>query len=69
MNKVVLDTNVVVAAFAARGLCQSIFELCLEKHDLIVSDFLLDELNEKLIHKLKLSKRHTEDNFTIVFKE
>jgi uncharacterized protein len=51
---VVLDTNVVIAAFAARGLCESIFELCLEAHDLVVSDFLISELEQKLKQKLKL---------------
>ena len=61
MSKVVLDTNVVVAAFATRGLCESVFELCLEGHDLIISNFLLNELKEKLIHKLKLSEKHTEE--------
>lgn len=54
MSKIVLDTNVVIAAFAARGLCESVFELCLEKHELIISDFLLEELREKLVKKIKL---------------
>ena len=54
MSKIVLDTNVVIAAFAARGLCESVFELCLEKHELIISDFLLEELGEKLLKKIKL---------------
>ena len=54
MSRVVLDTNVVFAAFATRGLCESTFELCLERHKLITSDFLLGELQEKLIQKLKL---------------
>ena len=54
MSRVVLDTYVVVAAFAARGLCESVFEPSLEKHVLIISGFLLDELKEKLIKKIKL---------------
>jgi putative PIN family toxin of toxin-antitoxin system len=49
-----LDINVVVAAFAARGLCESVFELCLEKHEMVVSEFLLEELREKLSKKIKL---------------
>ena len=61
MSKVVLDTNVVIAAFASRGLCESVFELCLEKHNLIVSAFLLNELRNKLIQKLKLSEKHAEE--------
>ncbi len=54
MSSVVLDTNVVFAAFATRGLCESTFELCLERHELITSDFLLGEIQEKLIEKLQL---------------
>jgi len=30
--KIVLDANVIVAAFAARGLCEAVFELCLSCH-------------------------------------
>lgn len=56
MSIVVLDTNVVIAAFAARGLCESLFELCLESHDLVVSKFLFNELEEKLTKKLKIPK-------------
>lgn len=61
MNRVVLDTNVVFAAFAARGLCESVFELCLEQHELIASEFLYEELAEKLIIKLKLPKDTVQD--------
>jgi predicted nucleic acid-binding protein len=41
---VVLDTNVLVAAFATRGLCQSVFELCLDRHTIAISDPLIQEL-------------------------
>lgn len=54
MSRVVLDTNVLVAAFAARGLCESVFEVCLEKHDLFISDHLILELKDQLNNKLKL---------------
>ncbi len=61
MSRVVLDTNVVVAAFAARGLCESVFESSLEKHVLIISGFLLDELKEKLIRKIKLPEESVDE--------
>ena len=48
MSRVILDTNVVFAAFAAHGLCESVFELCLERHDLFISDHLIGELRDKL---------------------
>ena len=54
--KVILDANVVVAAFASRGLCESIFELCLDSHKIILSEHLLGEISRNLIKKIKLSK-------------
>jgi putative PIN family toxin of toxin-antitoxin system len=68
VSKIVLDTNVVIAAFAARGLCESVFELCLESHDLVTSDFLLSELKEKLSKKLKLPKKSIQDILAIYLK-
>lgn len=52
--KVILDANVLIAAVAGRGLCESILELCLEEHELIVSSVLLDEVYRGLIKKIKL---------------
>ena len=52
--KVVLDANVLIAAFAARGLCEALFELCLEKHEIAASAALLEEVKEKLTAKIKL---------------
>lgn len=54
--KVVLDSNVLIAAFAARGLCESLFELCLERHEIVSSAPLLAEVREKLGSKIKLPK-------------
>ena len=52
--RVILDANVLIAAVAGRGLCESLLELCLEEHDLIVSRELLDEVHRNLIKKIKL---------------
>lgn len=52
--RVILDANVLIAAVAGRGLCESLLELCLEEHDLIVSDELLDEVHRNLVKKIKL---------------
>ena len=61
MSRVVLDTNVVFAAFAARGLCESVFELSLERHDLFISDHLVGELRSKLHDRLKMPVGAVED--------
>jgi putative PIN family toxin of toxin-antitoxin system len=52
--RVILDANVLIAAVAGRGLCESLLELCLEDQDLIVSNELLDEVHRSLVRKIKL---------------
>ena len=52
--KIVLDANVIVAAFAARGLCESLMEVCLSEHEIAISEHLLDEILRNLRLKLKL---------------
>ena len=52
--KIVLDSNVLIAAFAARGLCDALFELCLEKHEIAASAPILVEVRENLKTKIKL---------------
>jgi putative PIN family toxin of toxin-antitoxin system len=54
---IVLDANVVVAAFAARGLCESLFELCLGSHEILLSEPLLDEIRRNLTKKVKLQRQ------------
>lgn len=53
--KIVLDTSVLIAAFIARGKCHSLVERCLQVHSVITSDFILQEFQEKLTQKFKLS--------------
>jgi uncharacterized protein len=55
--RIVLDANVVVAAFAARGLCESLFELCLGSHEILLSEPLLDEIRRNLTKKVKLERQ------------
>lgn len=52
--RIVLNANVVIAAFAARGLCESIMEVCLSEHDIVLSDDLLDEILKNLRRKINL---------------
>ena len=52
--KIVLDANVIIAGFATRGLCESIMELCLSEHEILLSDDLLDEILRNLQFKIKL---------------
>lgn len=52
--RVCLDTNVLVAAFATRGLCADVFRTVLAEHDLVIGDVILEELRRVLTGKLKL---------------
>lgn len=53
--RVFLDTNVLVSAFASRGLCAEVLELVLLDHDLILGQAVLRELGNALSEKVKLS--------------
>ncbi|MFZ0484892.1 MAG: putative toxin-antitoxin system toxin component, PIN family [Desulfobacterales bacterium] len=59
--KIVLDANVVIAAFAARGLCESIMEVCLSDHEILLCDELLGEILRNLRLKIKLSAKVVDD--------
>jgi putative PIN family toxin of toxin-antitoxin system len=52
--KVVLDTNVILAAFATRGLCESVMAVCLDRHDVYLSEHILSEVAEHLADKFKM---------------
>ncbi len=51
----VLDTNVLIAAFIAKGFCHTLVEHCLRTHTVIISEFIFQELREKLTQKFKYS--------------
>jgi putative PIN family toxin of toxin-antitoxin system len=55
---VFLDTNVLVSAFASRGLCADLLELVLLEHDLILGQNVLRELDEALREKVRLPAAH-----------
>lgn len=51
---VLLDSSVLIAAFATRGLCHDVFEVCLSAHTLVASDDLLREVQKGLRKKIRL---------------
>jgi len=59
--KVLLDTNVIIAAFAARGLSADVYELCLSSQTVITSEHILSEVREKLTGKIDLPASIAED--------
>jgi uncharacterized protein len=51
--KVVLDTNVLIAALIARGVCAELLEHCIVHHEVISSEHILGELQRHLTGKFK----------------
>jgi len=51
--KLLLDTNVLVAALVARGVCSDLLEHCVRHHVLISSRPLLDDLRDVLTGKFR----------------
>ena len=52
--KAFLDTSVLVAAFATRGLCADVLRTVLAEHELLQSSTLLDELTRTLTEKIRV---------------
>lgn len=59
--RVFLDTNVLVAAFATRGLCADVLRQVLAEHELVTGEVVLAELERALKQKLGLPDRAVDD--------
>ena len=54
--RVVLDTNVLIAAFIARGVCTDLFERVVDEHELILSPFILEEFERVMTRKFGMNR-------------
>ena len=52
--RVFLDTNILVSAFATRGLCADVLRLVLAEHELVVGEVVLTELRRVLRKRIRL---------------
>ena len=52
--RVFLDTNVLVAAFATRGLCADLLRTVLAEHELLSSATVCEELTRTLLEKIRV---------------
>jgi len=71
--RLLLDTNVLVAALVARGVCTDLVEHCVRQHVVVSSRPVLDELRDVLTRKLRqrsvdvrAAVRLFEETFTLV---
>jgi putative PIN family toxin of toxin-antitoxin system len=53
--RLVLDTNVLIAAFLTRGICAELLEHVVRRHEAITSEFLLKEF-ERTLPKFGVSR-------------
>ena len=53
MTRICLDSNVLVAAFIARGLCAAVLRLVLSGYDLVIPEIIAEEVRRVLTTKLK----------------
>lgn len=74
--RILLDTNVLVAALVARGTCADLVEHCVRVHTIMSSPALVAELEDVLLRKLRQRKtdarsaaRLFEGTFTLVAPE
>lgn len=59
--RIALDTNVLVSAFATRGLCSDIFNLVLAEHELILGVTVLAESQRVLRQKMRVPAETTRE--------
>lgn len=64
--RVFLDTNVLVSAFATRGLSADVLRLVLSEHTLITGEVVLRELTRVLTNRIRLPKSRVEDIVTFL---
>ncbi len=63
--KVVLDTNVLVAAMIARGVCADLFERVIADHELVLSPHILGEFERVMTSKFKFDEARVERALTL----
>jgi len=67
--KIVIDSNVLIAAFAARGLCHEVLEYCLYEHELFLSNYIVEECKTKFKTKIKLPNNQINKNIEFLTRE
>ena len=53
--RLVLDANVLIAAFVARGVCAELLEYCVREHEPVTSVAILEEVRRNLVAKIKVT--------------
>jgi len=59
--KLLLDTNVLVAAFITHGVCNELLEHCALHHQVILSSHILEEFRRVLTQKFAFSQHEVDE--------
>ena len=59
--RVFLDTNVLVSAFATRGLCSDLFRSVIAEHDLVVGEVVLEEFRRIVTRRFHVPANHADE--------
>lgn len=64
--RVLLDTNVLIAALITHGACSDLFDHCIRQHEIVTSQFILNELEVHLRRKFKFTDSDLRDVMDIL---
>jgi putative PIN family toxin of toxin-antitoxin system len=64
--RLVLDANVLIAAFIARGVCAELLEHCVREHEPVTSEAVLEEVRRNLVEKVKVSAAQAEQTVRLL---
>ena len=64
--RVVLDTNVLVAAFVARGVCGDVFERVIVDQELVLSPHIVSEFERVMTEKLRFDASRVERSIALL---
>ena len=67
--KVSLDTIVLVSAFATRGICEDVLNVVLAKHQLVLGEAVLAELQRVLDKKMRMPRDVAEEAVALLRRE
>jgi putative PIN family toxin of toxin-antitoxin system len=64
--RVLLDTNVLIAAFVSHGICHDLLEHCFRHHQLVATQALISEFQETLSGKFRFSSSEVREALDLV---
>jgi len=57
--RIIFDTNVILSALITHGLSTRVLDICIDFHALFISQFIIDEVSEKLKSKFNTNTKDT----------